>query len=187
MIRRRTSPPRPPSETDEPTVPAPSADATPKRSQRAPGPTPSAPPASGEPSLEALPIAGFSRRRVGFAFGVLITAWVVVIFARQVGDAAAAQTRADQMRRENTVLAAQVAALDRERTFIQTEPFVAFEARAYGLGGSKERPFSLSPDASPLPSDAPGSAAVRIGAPEATPSPLESWLSLLFGPTADRN
>jgi len=118
--------------------------------------------------------------------GILVTGWIVVVFARQVGDAAAAQTRADQVRQENTVLAAEVAALDRERTFIQTEPFVAFEARAFGLGGTRERPFSLAPDAAPLPSDAPGSAAVRVGAPAATPSPLESWLSLLFGPVTER-
>jgi cell division protein FtsB len=138
---------------------------------------------SAEATLEALPIAGFSRRRVGFAVGTLITVWVVVVFARQVGEAAAAQTRADEIRQDNAALADQVAALDRERTFIQTQPFVTFEARAYGLGASRERPFSLAPDAAPLASDAPGSAAVRVGAPTATPSPLESWLSLLFGPS----
>ena len=34
--------------------------------------------------------------------------------------------------------------------------------------------------APPLPSDAPGSAAQRVGAPDPG-SPLESWLSSLFG------
>jgi hypothetical protein len=187
MIRRRRTPPRPPSETDAGAGSAPPAVAAATRPPRQAGLAPAAPPAPGEPSLEALPVAGFSRRRVGFALGIFVTAWVVVVFARQVGDAAAAQTHADQVRHDNTILAAQVAALDRERTFIQTEPFIAFEARAYGLGGPKERPFSLAPDASALPSDAPGSAAVRIGAPAATPSPLESWLSLLFGPATERN
>jgi hypothetical protein len=38
----------------------------------------------------------------------------------------------------------------------------------------------LDPDAPPLPDNAPGSAALRVGAPPAI-SPLESWLSLLFG------
>jgi hypothetical protein len=38
----------------------------------------------------------------------------------------------------------------------------------------------LEPDVPPLPDNAPGSAAQRVGAPVAV-SPLESWLSLLFG------
>jgi hypothetical protein len=40
----------------------------------------------------------------------------------------------------------------------------------------------LDPGAPPLPADAPGSAGLRVGAP--TPvSPLDRWLTLLFGPS----
>ena len=181
MIRRRRTQPQTGPETVDPALPAPPAGSRTGHSKRA-GTAPSAPPVSAEATLAALPIAGFSRRRIGFAVGILITAWVVVVFARQVGDAAAAQTRADQIRLGNAVLAGEVAALVRERAFIQTQPFVTLEARAYGLGASRERPFSLVPDAPALAPDAPGSAAVRVGAATATVSPLESWLSLLFGP-----
>jgi len=135
-------------------------------------------------TLESLPIAaGISRRRLGWLLGLVITVWVVVVFARQVGDASAAQANADQIRQQNAVLADQVAALGREETFIQQAPFVLFQARGYMLGTSRERPFALAPDAPPLPSDAPGSAAVRVGASAEPQSPLDSWLSLLFGPS----
>ena len=40
----------------------------------------------------------------------------------------------------------------------------------------------LADDAPPLAADAPGTAAVRLGAVVDRPSPLESWLRLLFGP-----
>ena len=43
--------------------------------------------------------------------------------------------------------------------------------------------FSLAPDAPPLPKDAPGSASVRLGADTTRVTPLESWLTLLFGPS----
>ena len=62
------------------------------------------------------------------------------------------------------------------------EPFVAFQARAFGMGGPKERRFTLAADAPPLPSDAPGSASLRVGAALERQDPLDSWLSLLFGP-----
>jgi hypothetical protein len=136
-----------------------------------------------EPSFDDLPVAGLSRRRVGLAIGVVITAWVVIVFARQVGDGAAAQARADRIRGDNAVLAAQVAALQQERSTIQEQGYVAVVARSFGLGEAEERPFSLAPGAPPLPSDAPGSASLRAGTRTKTISPLESWLSLLFGPT----
>jgi hypothetical protein len=43
-------------------------------------------------------------------------------------------------------------------------------------------PFTLGPGAPALSPDAPGSAAVRLGADTSSPTPLESWLTLLFGP-----
>jgi hypothetical protein len=45
----------------------------------------------------------------------------------------------------------------------------------------REIPFTLADDAPPLGPDAPGSAAVRLGAVADRRSPLESWLDLLFG------
>src|SRR4051794_2753778 len=50
-----------------------------------------------EPDLATLPIAGITRRRVAMGIGALLAAWVVVIFARQVSEAAAASARAEAM------------------------------------------------------------------------------------------
>lgn len=134
----------------------------------------------GGPDLSALPIAGITQRRVAIVLGALIAAWIVLLFARQVGDASAASSRAEAMIAENAVRHAEIAGLERELDRIQQPRFILQQARAHGLGGHKEIAFTLDPDAPPLPDNAPGSAALRVGAPPAV-SPLESWLSLLFG------
>jgi len=54
-------------------------------------------------------------------------------------------------------------------------------ADAYDQWVTHEIPFTLAPGASPLPDDAPGSAVRRLGAAPAV-SPLERWLTILFGP-----
>jgi hypothetical protein len=130
-----------------------------------------------------LPIAGFNRRRIGWVAAAAITIWVLAVFVRQVGDASAAQDRADTIRAENAVRAAAVAALVAEKELIQQPAFVAFTARAFGLGLSRgERPFVLAPGAPELPADAPGSASLRVGRVVDDRTPLDSWLELLFGP-----
>jgi cell division protein FtsB len=134
----------------------------------------------GGPDLSALPIAGITQRRVAILLGALVAAWIVLLFARQVSDASAASSRAEAMIAENAVRHAEVAALERELDRIQQRRFILQQARAHGLGGHKEIAFTLDADAPALPDNAPGSAALRVGAPLAA-SPLESWLSLLFG------
>jgi cell division protein FtsB len=136
----------------------------------------------GAGTLADLPIAGLTRRRMAFLLGALITAWVVVLFARQVSEASAATARADDLRTTNAVLAAEVEALERELELIQRQAYVVQQARAHRLGEPQEVPFTLEADPPPLPFDAPGMASVRLGAGEDRRSPLESWLSLLFGP-----
>ena len=133
-----------------------------------------------EPDLGALPIAGLSQRKVATMLGVLVAAWIIILFARQVGDASAASARADAMIADNAARKAQVAALDRELARIQQSRFVLLQARAHGLGGRNEIAFTLAADAPPLSPDAPGSAALRVGAPDPQ-SPLDHWLALLFG------
>jgi cell division protein FtsB len=104
---------------------------------------------SGEPSagesidLSSLSIAGFTRRRVGWACAALVAAWIVVIFARQAGDGAAAAARADQVARDNAALANEVASLEHELQIIEKPAYVAQQARGYGLGTDKEIPFTL--------------------------------------------
>jgi cell division protein FtsB len=133
--------------------------------------------------LSSLSIAGLTRRRVGWLVAVLVSAWIVVVFARQAGDTAAASNRADQIARDNIALAAEVAALKNELEIIERPEYVAQQARAYQVGSRQEIPFTLDPSVPAPGPDAPGSASLRVGAPEERPTPLESWLSLLFGET----
>ena len=135
------------------------------------------------PDLAALPIAGITRRRMAALLGVLLAAWIVVVFARQVGEASAATTKAEDIATGNEALRQEVAALQGELGVIGRPEFVSQQARGYGLGSRHEIAFRLAPDAPPLPVDAPGSAAVRLGSELTDVSPLERWLTLLFGPS----
>lgn len=136
-------------------------------------------------SLSDLPVAGLTRRRIALALGALISAWVIVLFAHQVGQASEASARAEAMRASNVALEANVAALQDELTLIQRQAYIEQQARQYRLGLPREVPFALADNAPPLPTDAPGSAGARLGAVVDRPSPLESWLRLLFGPGGD--
>jgi cell division protein FtsB len=148
------------------------------------------PPSSGDvypgmpgfPDLSGLPVTAFTRRRVAFLGAGLLASWVVIAFAHQVSDASAATSRLEGLRAANTELAGQVAGLEREYQLIQGDAWVRQQARAYGLGSGREIPFTLGPGAAPLRGDAAGSAAHRLGTTTASQSPLESWLTLLFGP-----
>ena len=76
-----------------------------------------------------------------------------------------------------------MAALQHERDVVQERSFIEFQARKWGLGNAQDQRFTLAQNAPPLPSNAPGSASVRL-APDPTPqTPLEAWLALLFGPS----
>ncbi|MEI7743120.1 MAG: hypothetical protein WCK58_05130 [Chloroflexota bacterium] len=133
-------------------------------------------------SLSDLPVAGLTRRRIAMLLAALVAAWVIVLFARQVGDASAATARTAVMRSSNAALEAEAQALESELTLIQRQVYIEQAAREYRLGGAKEIPFVLADDAPALKADAPGSATVRLGTVVARPTPLESWGRLLFGP-----
>jgi cell division protein FtsB len=133
--------------------------------------------------LASLSIAGLTRRRlVGIVAG-LLAVWIVLMFARQVNEAAAASERVDALISANAEARTLVSALDRERGLIARQRYVEQQARAFGLGQPREIAFTLDPDAPPLPDDAPGSASVRLGADTDGVEPLERWLTVLFGPS----
>ena len=139
-------------------------------------------PALDVPDLSSLPVAGITRRRVAFLLAAICSVWVVIVFAKQVGESASATARANSMRDHNAALAAEVAALEREYELIQSPEYIAQQGRAFRLGNPREVPFTAR--VRDLPVNAPGSASVRLGAVgQAPPTPLESWLSLLFGPS----
>ena len=132
--------------------------------------------------LSGLSIAGITRRRVGFVASSLIAIWIVVVFARQVGDATDAANRAAQLAADNAALAAEVKSLENEVAQITRPEHVAIAAHGHQLGAPDEIPFTLDPSVTTPGDGAPGSASVRLGATLDRPTPLESWLSLLFGP-----
>ena len=134
--------------------------------------------------LTGLSVAGITRRRVGWVSAALVAAWIVVVFARQVGDAQTATNRATQLAADNDALAAEVQQLQDEVDLVTKPGYVAMEARGYGLGNPREIPFTLDPSVSAPVDGAPGSASVRLGTTTEHQTPLESWLQLLFGPSS---
>ena len=136
-------------------------------------------------TLSDLPVAGLTRRRIAVLIAALVAAWVIVLFARQVGEASEASTRADEMRVENVAMAAEVGGLEQELALIQRQAYIEQQAREYRLGAPHEIPFILADDAPPLAADAPGTAATRLGAGAGEVTPLDSWLTLLFGAAID--
>jgi cell division protein FtsB len=123
-----------------------------------------------------------SRRRLGQLAALLAAGWLVIAFGRQVADASAATTRAEDLRAQNAALRDEVAALQDDLARVQDGSYVNLAGRAVGLGGRGEIPFTLEPGAATPGPDAPGSASVRLGARHDTSSPLEGWLEALFGP-----
>jgi cell division protein FtsB len=134
------------------------------------------------PDLSALPIAGIGRRQLVLILGAVATIWMVVLFARQIGDASAASTRAEDLAAANETLRDDIEGYRRELALIQRQEYILIQARGYGLGKGREIPFSLAPDAPSLPPDAPGSASVRVGSDAGQATPFERWMELLFGP-----
>jgi hypothetical protein len=135
-----------------------------------------------EPGLAALPIVGITRRRVAAGVAVLLAVWILGVFVRQVGEASTATSLADEIAAGNVAQAAHVASLERELELIARSKFIKQQARGHGLGTPREIPFALAADAPVLPEDAPGSAGQRIGIERDAVAPLESWLTVLFGP-----
>lgn len=147
---------------------------TPQPAQTAPRQAPLLDPAT-------LPMPSLSRRRVVTVAGVLIAGLLALSFARQVGEATAASSRANQLRAGNAALRDEVARLQADLGHVQDLRFIMLEGRSFGLGGPHELPFALAAGAPPLAADAPGSASVRLGAPVRPESPIDAWLEVLFG------
>jgi hypothetical protein len=136
-----------------------------------------------EPTLDParLPMPSLSRRRVVTAAGVLLAGLLTLSFVRQVGEATVASDRAEELRAANAALRDEVARLQQDLGHVQDLRFIQLEGRAFGLGGKGEIPFALAAGAPPLDADAPGSASVRLGAPDRPSSPIDAWLEVLFG------
>jgi hypothetical protein len=122
--------------------------------------------------------ASAERRTIGVIVGLLVTLWLVAIFGRALADATALNERQAREEAINASLRAQVAAGRQEIAFIQTDPFLHFEARTYGMGTGREHAFALEPGAPPPQPITPlgGTVEEMNGS-----TPVEDWLRLLFG------
>jgi cell division protein FtsB len=129
----------------------------------------------------ALPANPFTRPRLALLVAGLFFLWLVGVFARQVGEAQAAANDADQMRARNAAMERDIRSLELELTLVKQPAFVSQIARGYGLGTSREIPFTIDPNAPALPADAPGSAGIKPDGPSQPSSPLDAWLQVLFG------
>src|SRR5947209_2860099 len=91
----------------------------------------------------ALPLPYLSRRRLAQVAGLVIAAWLVIAFGRQVAQASAASDRAAELRANNAALLQQVTALQSDLARVQDPRFIELEGRSVGLGGPGEIPFTL--------------------------------------------
>ena len=123
----------------------------------------------------------FTRRRLAMLVAGLFALWLVGVFARQVGDASSAGNQVDQLRARNVAMQHDVASLELELKLIREPAFVSQMARGYKLGSPREIPFTLDPNAAPLPSNAAGSTGIKPDQPAHETSPLDSWMQALFG------
>ena len=123
----------------------------------------------------------FTRRRLAMLVAGLFALWLVGVFARQVGDASSAGNQADQLRARNVAVERDVASLELELKLIREPAFVSQMARAYKLGSPREIPFTIDPNAPPLPSNAAGSTGIKPERPTNETNPLDSWMQALFG------
>jgi cell division protein FtsB len=129
-----------------------------------------------------MPAPVVSRRRLAALGVAVVVAWLALSLAGQVGEASSVSVRADDLRLANAQLALDVAVIQDAAKQVRDSRFVAFQARAFGLGGPGEIPFSLAPDAPKLGAHAPGSAVIGRTADAAPRSNVEAWLVALFGP-----
>lgn len=123
----------------------------------------------------------FTRRRLAMLVAGLFALWLVGVFARQVGDASSAGNQVEQLKARNVAMENDVASLEFELKLIREPAFVSQMARGYKLGSPREIPFTVDPNAPPLPSNAAGSIGIKPEQPTHEASPLDSWMQALFG------
>jgi hypothetical protein len=119
------------------------------------------------------------RRTVYLLMGLVLGAWLFMVFANALADANEQRARLALERAENERLAALVEAGTQEIVTIDEPAFLQLLARGYGMGVPVERPFALAPGAPPPPELRPlGQPRER---PVASSTPVDDWVELLIG------
>lgn len=119
-----------------------------------------------------------NRVQLGIVVGVIVALWVVLAFGRTMAALSDATARTAAVRTENAELTSRLAQAQAESVLLQSDAYLRFAARSFGMGRPGEHSFGLAPGApSPAPMVALGG---DLGGPSAA-TPLDNWLSLLFG------
>ncbi|MDP8904956.1 MAG: hypothetical protein M3N29_06540 [Chloroflexota bacterium] len=119
-----------------------------------------------------------TRAHLGMVVAIVVALWVLLAFGRVLAQLNEANARVDGVRTDNAALQLRLEQASREAQVLQSDAYVRFAARAYGVGRPGERAFALEPGAPPAPVVEP------LGGPptsDVPASPLDSWLRLLFG------
>lgn len=119
-----------------------------------------------------------TRVHLALLGAVFVSLWVVLAFGSTMAQLNDATERAAVVRAQNAELTSRLAGAQTESALLQSEAYLRFEARGFGMGMPGERSFGLAPGA---PAPAP---MIPLGGSADTPAPatpLDNWLSLLFG------
>ncbi|CAN5141279.1 hypothetical protein BH24CHL7_BH24CHL7_00470 [soil metagenome] len=121
---------------------------------------------------------GPTRSYLLIVVGVVLAIWLVVVFGRALTQLNEATDRAAAVRLETIALQERLDAGRREAELVQTDAFMAMQARSFGMGRPSESAFAMAPGTATAPAVVPLGADAGL-APATTP--LDSWLRLLFG------
>ncbi|MEO6351379.1 MAG: hypothetical protein ABIP53_12075 [Candidatus Limnocylindrales bacterium] len=108
---------------------------------------------------------------------VLIGLWFLAGFARTMTQLNTSSDRRAELTSQTIALTSRLDAGQRELELVQTDTFQALQARSYGIGAPWEISFSV-PRGPEAPRVVPLGSAASLAAPQ---TPLQAWLSLLFG------
>jgi cell division protein FtsB len=119
-----------------------------------------------------------TRVHVAVVIAVIVGFYVLLAFSRTMAQLNEATQRAAAVRADNADLTSRLAEAQTESALLQSDAYLRFEARGFGMGRPGERAFGLVPGARAPEPMVPlgGSVAAQI-----QPTPLDNWLNLLFG------
>jgi cell division protein FtsB len=116
--------------------------------------------------------------QVGLLAGLVVALWFVLAFGRTMAQLSEASARTSAVRADNAALTERLAQAQQEAALLQSDAYIRFAARSFGMGGPGETAFGLEPGA---PSPAPMIPLGETAPAKSVSAPLDSWLEMLFG------
>jgi hypothetical protein len=123
-------------------------------------------------------IPTFGRRALLAVIGLAVAVGIVIAFSGSLSRSTDVGAQAERARAELALIAERHAASEDELEFVQSDEFISWQARAYGMGSPNERSFQLEPGA---PSPAPIVPIGPQGEGSGRLAPFDAWMELLFG------